>query len=63
VLLVTAAVFQADDVQGVALDGRVVWERMYCTGECPVPERTAGGVVRIVDAQDGRVRAIVRVPR
>jgi hypothetical protein len=50
-------------VQGVALDGRVVWERMYCTGECPVPERTAGGVVRIVDAQDGRVRAVVRVPR
>jgi len=50
-------------VQGVAVDGRVVWERRYCTGECTVSERAAGGVVRVVDAREGRVRALLRVPR
>jgi hypothetical protein len=50
-------------VQGVAPDGRVVWERMYVTGEIEVPRRTAGGIVRVVDAVDGRVRTVLRVPR
>jgi len=50
-------------VQGVAPDGRVVWERMYVTGEIEVPGRTAGGIVRMVDAVDGRVRTVLRVPR